>query len=178
MGVNVHERYVFFTDDIDESSMGALNYVLNKFIIEDKSMTDKIEPIHLYISSNGGNIVAGLNVIDTMLRSTTPIYTYCQSWCASMGAIVFISGNIGHRYIGKYGRLLLHEASYSANDTLQGHKDCIKVIEKSQYYIDSIIFSRSSMSKDQLNEYRKNKLDMVLNARESIKYKLADKILK
>ena len=56
------------------------------------------QPIHLYISSPGGDVYAGLAMYDTMQIITPPIYTYAVGMTASMGTALLAAGAPGHRY--------------------------------------------------------------------------------
>jgi ClpP class serine protease len=56
------------------------------------------QPVHLYISSPGGDVYAGLAMYDTMQMIIPPVYTYAVGVTASMGTALLAAGAPGHRY--------------------------------------------------------------------------------
>src|SRR6266699_1510117 len=53
--------------------------------------------IHLYISSPGGSVSAGLAIYDTMRHLPCPIATTCVGYAASFGTILLMAGDRGRR---------------------------------------------------------------------------------
>lgn len=54
-------------------------------------------PIHLYINSPGGAVMAGLAVLDTMDRVKAPVKTVCLGRADAMAAQLVAHGAHGHR---------------------------------------------------------------------------------
>ena len=78
--------------------MGCLCFNLLYVLQEDnekdqKQKNYKREPIKLYINSNGGAIDDMWSLIDIMLNSKTPIYTYCTGYAMSAGFLIFLAGS-------------------------------------------------------------------------------------
>ena len=65
------------------------------------------EPIVLIITSTGGEITAGLSIIDTMKCCEIPITTVVMSYAYSMGAVIASAGT--KRLIMKNSRMMLHQ---------------------------------------------------------------------
>ena len=70
---------------------------------------DSSEPIHMYISSPGGSVMAGLAILDTMQLITAPVYTYAMGMVASMAAVLFTCGEKGHRYMLPNAEIMIHQ---------------------------------------------------------------------
>ena len=51
------------------------------------------KPIMLYINSPGGEVISGLQIIDTMYAIKSDVITINTGMCASMGAVILSAGN-------------------------------------------------------------------------------------
>jgi ATP-dependent Clp protease, protease subunit len=72
---------------------------------------DPGKPILLAINSPGGEVQAGVNIIDTMNSLQSPVYTVGFNMCASMAGVLLASGESGHRSVFPGTNILLHELS-------------------------------------------------------------------
>ena len=75
------------------------------------------EPIHFYINSPGGAVTAGFTIMDAMDMVESPVHTICTGLAASMGSILLANGEKGHRYITKYGQVMIHQPSLGGQYT-------------------------------------------------------------
>lgn len=66
------------------------------------------EGMTLMINSPGGSVQAGWQIIDTM-RLIGNVQTICTGLCASMGAMVLMAGEPGHRSILPHAKVMLHQ---------------------------------------------------------------------
>jgi ATP-dependent Clp protease protease subunit len=62
--------------------------------------------IQVWINSPGGNVAEGYNINNAILRSKTPVDTYCIGIAASMAGVIFQSGR--KRIMADYGILMYH----------------------------------------------------------------------
>jgi ATP-dependent Clp protease protease subunit len=98
------DRVVMITEPVDDHMMGVIVSQLLYLEAEDSE-----EPIHLYISSPGGSVMAGLAILDTMTLITAPVYTYAMGMVASMAAVLFTCGEKEHRYILPNAEVMIHQ---------------------------------------------------------------------
>ena len=68
---------------------------------------DPTAPINLYIDSPGGDVRAGLTIIDTMRSIKPKVNTFCYSLAASMGAVILACGD--ERYAFKHSTIMIHQ---------------------------------------------------------------------
>jgi ATP-dependent Clp protease, protease subunit len=61
--------------------------------LRDLDAADPGKPITLVITSMGGYVPPGLDIIDTMSQLSSPVNTVCESWCTSMAAVIAASGD-------------------------------------------------------------------------------------
>lgn len=73
-------------------------------------LDDKTAPIQLYIQSKGGDVAAGMSIIDYIqaISDETPVQMVCYGFAYSMAAVIFASGKSG-RYLFPNAELMLHE---------------------------------------------------------------------
>ena len=100
------DRIVMITGEVDQASMdvaiGELLFLNNE---------DSEKPIFLYIDSPGGDVIAGLGLIDVMNYISAPVYTVALGMAASMGGAILSAGEKGHRYCLKSSQVLVHAMS-------------------------------------------------------------------
>lgn len=78
-----------------------------KEIIE-YNIKGNINQVQMVINSPGGTCTAGFSVIDIMEWSNIPIYTTGIGIIASMGLLIFMAGEKGHRVITPRTSILSH----------------------------------------------------------------------
>lgn len=100
----LNDRVIMITEQIDDQMMGVIVAQLLYLEAEDSG-----EPIHVYISSPGGSVMAGLAILDTMELIHAPVYTYAMGMVASMAAVLFTCGEKGHRYVMPNAELMIHQ---------------------------------------------------------------------
>jgi ATP-dependent Clp protease, protease subunit len=98
------DRIVMITEPIDDHMMGVIVSQLLYLEAEDPT-----EPIHMYISSPGGSVMAGLAILDTMQLISAPVHTYALGMVASMAAVLFTCGEQGNRYILPNAEVMIHQ---------------------------------------------------------------------
>jgi len=100
----LNDRVIMITEPVDDHMMGIIVSQLLYLEAEDAD-----EPIHMYISSPGGSVMAGLAILDTMNLINAPVHTYAMGMVASMAAILFTCGENGYRYIFPNAEVMIHQ---------------------------------------------------------------------
>ena len=95
--IDINKRTFFLAENIDNESAGKIMWDILYLIREDDEQDKKIlcynrEPIKLYINSYGGSIDDMWGLIDIILASKTPIYTYCLGYAQSAAFNIFLAG--------------------------------------------------------------------------------------
>lgn len=166
----MNDRVIMITEPIDDYMMGIIVSQLLYLEAEDSD-----EPIHMYISSPGGSVMAGLAILDTMELINAPVYTYAMGMVASMAAILFTCGQKGHRYIMPNAEVMIHQplggASGQASD-IEIQANHILNLKKRVYKI----LAKATGQHVKTIEKQSDR-DNYYEAREAIKFGLADKLL-
>lgn len=166
----LNDRIVFFVGEVDDQSCAD---IIQRLLYLNKK--DQKRPIHLYIMSPGGSVVAGLAVIDTIKLITAPVYTYCLGQTASMGAVLLSAGEKGHRYITQNSEVMIHQISWG----VKGKNEDIQVVAEVSRRKNKLLFQ---MLADNCNKpiakiYNDCRNDYYMSAEHAIEYGIADKIL-
>ena len=99
----MERRVIMLNRDV---SSDTVNGIIQRILI----LAHKSDaPIVLVISSPGGEIQAGLALIDVMNAVSCPVYTVALGMAASMGAILLAAGTPGYRVISPHSRVMIHE---------------------------------------------------------------------
>ena len=166
----INDRVIFITEQVDDHMMGVIVAQLLYLEAEDSS-----EPIHMYISSPGGSVMAGLAILDTMQLITAPVYTYAMGMVASMAAVLFTCGEKEHRYMLPNAGIMIHQplggTSGQASD-IEIQAKHIMNLKKRLYKILS-----KATGKHVKTIEKESDRDNYFEADEAIAFGLADSIL-
>ena len=76
---------------------------------------DSTKPILLLINSNGGSVIDGLVIYDTMQAIRSPVWTVCVGECSSMAAVILAGGDKGRRYALENAQVMIHDPLISGD---------------------------------------------------------------
>lgn len=129
---DLKQRKLFLRDEINAFTVESIIKHILQINREDFGFTYKErKPILLYISSNGGDVSAGFELIDVILNSKTPVYTVNLGNQYSMS---FLIGLAGHkRFATEHSTFLSHDGSnmvYGTGNKVQDQMDFQKKVEE------------------------------------------------
>jgi ATP-dependent Clp protease protease subunit len=166
----LNDRVIMITEQIDDNMMGVIVSQLLYLEAEDSN-----EPIHIYISSPGGSVMAGLAILDTMQLISAPVHTYAMGMVASMAAVLFTCGEPGHRYILPNAEVMIHQplgGTQGQASDIEIQANHIIKLKKRLYKIISKATGRNVRTIE-----KESDRDNYFEAVEAIKFGLADSIL-
>lgn len=155
--------------DKDINAQTALE-VIKQLIILGK---DKDKPIKMLIHSVGGEIDAGMMVIDAM--KSLNVHTYCLGTAYSMAAIIFTAGQIGHRYMMKNSKLMLHEPRImdNAGGTVTSIRELSKNLQETKEKLIKVLAANTQLLIDICEKFVTDE-DLFLDSVKAIANKLCD----
>lgn len=115
---------------------------------------DERVPIKILISSDGGDTFAGLELIDMIQNSKTPVWTVNMGHEYSMAAIVGLAGN--KRYATKNASFLIHDGAVSIQDSGSKVHDFIKFDKQLNERIKKFVLSRSNITAQKYSSKARN----------------------
>lgn len=107
---DLKQRKLYLNDTIDQITVDDIVSHIIQYNRQDKGVDPKDrQTIMLYLSSNGGEVDAGFQLIDVILASKTPVYTINLGYQYSMG---FLIGLAGHkRFATPNAKFLMHDGT-------------------------------------------------------------------
>ena len=100
----LENRVLFLVGEINHGSAARI-YMQMLYLQSVKRDQD----INLYINSPGGHVVDTLAIYDVMKFLSCDVATYCIGECASGGAVLFMAGKKGKRYILPNAKVMIHQ---------------------------------------------------------------------
>jgi len=168
----MEERSIFLWGQVDDTS--------SKQVVEQLLYLEAMEagkPIHMYINCPGGMVTAGYAMYDMMQAISSPVYTYCIGFAASMGSILLSGGEKGHRYIYPMAEVMIHQPSiggFQANSAdIEIHA---RQIIKTKELTAMLLAANCGKTREQvLKDFDR---DYWMNAEEAVTYGIVDEVVK
>jgi ATP-dependent Clp protease protease subunit len=136
---------------------------------------DSKKPIQMYINSPGGEISAGMAIIDTMHFLKPEIHTTCIGTAASMGAVILSQGAKGKRFCLPNSEVMIHQPSGGvegqASDIVITAEHIIKLKKK----LYKMMADRSNKTFAQVE--KDGDRDHWMDAKEALEYGIIDEII-
>ena len=178
--ISIVDNNIYFYASVEERQV--LNLTKEIKVLETRFLYEKISrnqefasPINLHILSGGGESIAGLAAMDTIISCKVPINTIIDGYCASAATFMSIVGK--KRYMRKNAFMLIHQMS-SSNDSLVKYyekKDEMQNLDLFMNIFRNIYKKYTKIPPKKLNEILKH--DLYWNAETCLKYGLIDEIL-
>ena len=100
----ISQRKIFLSAAVDEKS--AKEVITRAWYLD---YIDPKKPILLVINSPGGSVDSGFAIWDQFKMLSCPIYTLVTGLAASMGSILMLVADKGHRYVSSHSRIMIHQ---------------------------------------------------------------------
>ena len=145
---DLKQRKLFLSSEIEQFTIEDIVKHIMQFNKEDRNIApEKRTPILLYISSNGGEIDAGFELIDVITSSKTPVYTINLGRQYSMG---FLIGLAGHkRFATANAKFLMHDGTNLVWDSGMKAHDRMEFNKKIEARIKQYVLSRSKVTEEE-----------------------------
>ena len=166
----LNDRIVFLGEPVTRDSA---NLVIAQLLHLEGQDPEK--DISLYIDSPGGDVYAGLGILDTMNFIKPDVSTICVGMAASMAAVLLAAGAKGKRLALPNSMVLIHQPSSG----VQGQQTDIQIVADETKWI------RQHLN-ELLSEYTGQPLEKVnvdterdnyMRAQEAADYGLVDRVI-
>lgn len=166
----LNDRIVFLGEEVTRDSA---NLVIAQLLHLESQDPDK--DISLYIDSPGGEVYAGLGILDTMNFIKPDVSTICVGMAASMAAVLLSAGAKGKRLALPNSMVMIHQPSSGA----QGQQTDIQIVADEtkwiRQHLNEILAENTGQSVEKVNEDTER--DNYLRAQEALAYGLVDKVI-
>lgn len=165
------DRIIFIGTDITDQ---VANVVVAQLLF--LKMEDPKKDINLYINSGGGQITAGLAILDTMLFLGCDINTYCIGLCASMAALLLAAGTKGKRFALPHSRIMIHQPYGGVGGTSADISLQAKEILELKRMTTSLMARFTGQTMERVHE--DSERDFFMDPEAALKYGIVDHIAK
>ena len=172
-------RLVGLYGEVSEERASEVTYSL-MLLNNSKSKEKSKAPIKFIISTGGGDAYDMFSIYDTMriVRKENEIHCLALGKVMSAGVLLLAAGTKGKRKIGKYCRVMIHNARGSG---LQGsvsemQNDLEEVAWTQEKYFECLA-RETNLSVKKINKIISKKTNVYLSAEEAVAYGIADKIV-
>jgi len=169
----LRERIIMINGPVEES-MASLVVAQLLFLASESTERE----IHLYISSPGGSVQAGLAIYDTMRHLPCPIVTTCVGYAASFGTILLMAGDHGLRRALPHARIHIHQPLIQGG--LAGQATDIDIHARELLHtrdvLNEIIHEHTGQPMERIKHDTER--DYYMSAAEAIEYGIIDEVLK
>jgi ATP-dependent Clp protease protease subunit len=146
-----------------------------KSILEINESNKSSSPIKLYINSYGGDVYLFLGLIDVILTSKTPIYTYTLGAAMSCALLVALAGH--KRFAYKHSTFMYHQISLGEWDVAKNLEEDLIETKRLHKLIEEMVLDKTTITKEQIEDVHNHKRDWYINSEEALKYKIIDQII-
>ena len=166
----LNDRIVFLGEPITRESA---NLVIAQLLHLESQDPDK--DIALYIDSPGGEVYAGLGILDTMNFIKPEVSTICVGMAASMAAVLLACGAKGKRMALPNSMVLIHQPSSG----VEGQQTDIQIVADEtkwiRQHLNEILSEATGQPIEKVNADTER--DNYLRAKEALEYGLVDRVI-
>lgn len=171
---DLNQRKMFLNTDIDQYSIADVVKNIMRINKEDIDLPiDKRTPILLYITSNGGEVDSGFELIDVILCSKTPVYTINLGYQYSMGFLIGIAGH--KRFAMPNAKFLHHDGTDVIVNSGSKVRDQMKFNERQEDRIKKYVIKQTKITETEYDE--RSRQEWYLFADEAKDYGIVDCII-
>jgi len=163
------DRIIFIGTEIHDQ---MANVVVAQMLF--LKMEDPKKDINIYINSPGGQITAGLAILDTMQYLGCDIQTYCIGQAISVAALLLASGTKGKRFALPHSRIMLHQPYGGVGGTSEDIALQAKEILKLKQITAKIMADATGQTIEKILE--DSERDFYMSPEEATKYGIIDNI--
>ncbi|MFC2671161.1 ATP-dependent Clp protease proteolytic subunit [Lancefieldella parvula] len=166
----LNDRIVFLGEPVTRDSA---NLVIAQLLHLESQDPDK--DISLYIDSPGGDVYAGLGILDTMNFIKPDVSTICVGMAASMSAVLLAAGAKGKRLALPNSMVMIHQPSSG----VQGQQTDIQIVADEtkwiRQHINELLSDYTGQPIEKINVDTER--DNYLRAQEACDYGLVDRVI-
>ena len=148
--------------------------VLSQLVLLEQESYD--QPITVFINSPGGEIFSGFAIFDMLNFISCPVTTIVTGFAASMGSILSLAADKGHRYAMPQAKIMIHQPllmGYQGRAT-----ECeiqAREILKTRDHLIKLYSEQTGKSHEEIKKALDR--DNLFTAEDALEYGLIDKVV-
>jgi ATP-dependent Clp protease, protease subunit len=164
------ERIIFLGTPIDSE---VANVIVAQLLLLESQASE--QPINMFINCPGGEVYAGLAIYDTMQYIKAPVHTNCVGIAMSMGSVILMAGEHGHRVALPNSRIMIHAGSAGFRGNTPDLEIQAREVLALRDILESLYERHTSHPRSQLR--RDMERDNFMNPQEAVTYGLIDRVV-
>lgn len=179
----LNKNIIYLDKEIDRESQVQFCRELRKLAEQELSKPeDERKHIQIKISSFGGwvcSVFAMVAYMEYWQEQGIIIETYCDGYTASGGSKILMAGSKGHRFMTRYGTVLIHQS----NSYKQGYstlQEDIKEVEESLKdweTLKTIFKKHSKLTDEEINNFTEKNINFIYRPQECLDKGIIDYII-
>lgn len=168
-------RTIWLDTELGESGVEIVKKIM-RWNYEDKDMglaPEDRKPIRVVLMSPGGDIYAMLAILDAIMLSQTPVYTYVVGQAASAACVILLSGH--KRYAFPHSHAMWHSGSAGMSGTMGQIQDVTKHLDVVEDQMSKFLLDKTHITAKQLKKYKDR--DWYFTADQMLEYGMVDAIV-
>lgn len=133
-------RLIHLIDDVTEHSFEQVKNLYDELVEEDAT-----SPIHVVVATIGGDVRSMLGIMNLILLSKTPVYTYLYGETCSAGSWIYLCGHKRFAPKTNFVSFMLHPMEWTRTDNFGNHDSHSQYIQKLSDYLVEFTSSRTSI---------------------------------
>lgn len=134
------------------------------------------KPITIFINSNGGEVNAGLEIVDIISSCKVPVYICCLGHAYSIGALILCSGKVGYRYMLPHSKIMIHEVYIeSTGGTASSVKSTADSLMETRSIVNGLLAQYTGKSIEEINRVMVH--DFYMDADKAVEFGIVDKVI-
>lgn len=164
------DRIVFVSGHVEQE---MANTVIAQLLFLEKE--NPKEDIQMFVNTYGGDVTAGLAIVDTMRFIQPAVNTTCVGVAASMGSVILAAGAKGKRFALPNSRILIHQPLGGTEGQAQDIALYAEEILKTRKTINKLLSEFTGKTEKELEA--DSDRDKWFSAEEARKYGIIDKVV-
>ncbi len=164
------ERIIFIAGPINDDIASLV--IAQLLFLESE---DAKKDVTLYVNSPGGQVHAGLAIIDTMNFLKCDVSTVCVGMAASMGAMILSAGAKGKRFVLPNSEVMIHQPLGGAEGQASDIAIAAENILKTRNVLYKMLAKNTGKTLAQIEKDADRNYWMA--ADEAVKYGIVDKVI-
>ena len=171
---DVQQRKFFIDSEIEQCLITDIVRHILQINREDRDIpVEERRPIILYVTTCGGEVDAGYELIDVIENSVTPVYTVNLGYAYSMGLMIFIAGH--KRFATKHSTFLMHDGTVWAYDSSSKTQDKMAFYHEFDEYTKQFVLAHSNITEQEYDD--KQRVEWYMFAEAAKKHGFVDSII-
>lgn len=148
-----------------------------KELIEDGHLGERNlrKPVHLIISSFGGESYTGWGLFDYLDTYDAPIYTYCLGKACSLAFQLLLKGDRRFAYVNSI--MMYHQNIGNTCGFTQDIKEDFQEMERLEIQYENMTLALTKIPEEKIKEVREKKINWYITPDEALRYGIIDEII-